>query len=146
MPYTSTSSQLQKLLQPYLQYLHFLTSTACIHRSTHRLHTNTQYSKQPTASHSFGTNAFTLYGSVLSIHIMCTYNVPTYIVRNLPFTTHVLTGYLKCTIIMFCEERILVFPAASRPSINIRMSFLPNSFASAFPILTRTCREASQSK
>ena len=31
---------------------------------------------------------------------------------------------------------ILVFPAASRPNINILMSFFPNSFASTFPILT----------
>ena len=34
-----------------------------------------------------------------------------------------------------CYERILVLPAASRPSINIRMSFFPKSLAKAFPIV-----------
>ena len=33
--------------------------------------------------------------------------------------------------------RILVFPAASSPSINILMSFLPKIFASILPILAR---------
>ena len=34
------------------------------------------------------------------------------------------------------DERILVFPAASRPNIKILISLLPNIFDNSFPILT----------
>lgn len=34
-----------------------------------------------------------------------------------------------------CNVRILVLPAASSPSINIRISLLPNIFDISFPIV-----------
>ncbi len=44
------------------------------------------------------------------------------------------------------SSRILVFPAASRPSINILMSFFPKSFANAFPILWNSPSQLQGSK
>jgi len=43
-------------------------------------------------------------------------------------------GNTVYTCTLHARGRILVLPAASRPSINIRMSFFPKSFAKAFPI------------
>ena len=39
-----------------------------------------------------------------------------------------------CVTMSQCGVRILVFPAASSPSMSILMSFLPNNFASFFPM------------